>query len=241
MASFKYSYTKAINTERLTSEINSSPIEVALDYINLIGESNVEVFFRMQLSSIDKVTLDNLISAHINEPLDGYAEVNVKFGKQTPEDGIPYVYSTSRPLGQYVTYFTGAGDNLTTGERGGGDDLVFLINNTDVSISKDVSFSEDVWVKDGFIICRDAPFGASVDIDVVHPLYGVLESFGKKIPVAGTGWFPLDTEDRAFLPKGLIVRITVNNATIETVHEPVPDHWHLAGRLELFRSKQTPT
>ena len=237
-----YTYTKAVDVERLTQEIiQESEITVALDYINLTGESHLEIFFKGTLPNIEAIVLDNLVSAHVNEPLEDLnPTVPVSFSNLTAEDGVPYVYQTTRPLGQYLTYYSGAGD--TAEVRGAGDRLTFCMEDSDNSKEQSISFNEDVWIKDGFIICKDVPFGATIDISVVHPVYGVLDYFGVAIPIAGTGWFPMDTEDRAFIPAGLQVKATVRNSTPGDGHsEARPAKWYLAGRFELFRSKLTPT
>ena len=247
-----YNYTAEVAVDRLTHEISThEEISVALDYINVNG-SSVDIVFKSALANIEKVTLDNMISSHVPEPLDDASltenTFKVQFQNNTSKDNVPYVYQTTRPLGQYLTYFTGEGDTIDyaapqNNKRGGGGNLTFCMCPEDDTKSREITFYEDVWVKDGFIICKDAPFGAAIDISVVHPVYGPMDYFGIGIPVAGTGWFPLDTEDRAFIPGGLRVRITVRNSVVDgdADMEPRPEKWFLSGRLELFRSKLTPT
>ena len=110
---------------------------------------------------------------------------------------------------------------------------------TDTSKSISLAFNENVYLKDGFIMGVDAPFGASVTIAVSHPLLGTIEYFGKHIPVFGTGWWPLNTEDRALLPLGLSVIITVENSRGSSFDEDEPASFKIVGRLEMFRPKMT--
>ena len=60
--------------------------------------------------------------------------------------------------------------------------------------------------------------------------------FGKNIPIYGDFPIQLDTEDRASLDKGLIVRITVRNSPGTDGMDP-PAAFSVYGRLELFRLK----
>lgn len=147
------------------------------------------------------------------------------------EDGVPIVYSSPRPYGTR-TMFTGAGDGTGVGD---GPRLLFKMLSTDVSKSVDLTFSEKIYIKDGYIIVDSAPFGAYIDIDIVHPTAGIVGSFGKKIPVFGSGWFPLDAEDKGGIEQGLILRITVHNSTGVGAEDPASD-FKLAGRIELYRA-----
>ena len=81
-------------------------------------------------------------------------------------------------------------------------------------------------------------FGAMVDIDIYHPhpAIGYLLSFGKQVPVYGDFPITLNTEDRAKLDQGLIVRVTVYNAT-GAPGEDAAAAFQVLGRLELYRPK----
>lgn len=153
------------------------------------------------------------------------------------EDGLVKVYPSCRPHGT-TSYFAGAGDDNILGV-GNGARLLFKLSAADISKSVDIYFNEDVYVKDGYMITRGAPFGAYVDVHIVHPTSGIVCTFGAKVPVLGDGWFPLDTEDRALLPAGMIMRITVHNSnSSDTIQDPAAD-FVLAGRIELFRTNTT--
>jgi len=121
-----------------------------------------------------------------------------------------------------IIYFTGAGDD--------GTPLLFDMASTDTVKSVDITFNSDIFVKAGQILSENAPFGASVDIEVVHPTYGVVGQFGNRIPVLGSGIIPLDSENSSAVPAGLILRITVHNSDI------APAAFKIAGRIEMLKT-----
>ena len=147
------------------------------------------------------------------------------------EDGRQRVYPSCRPYGT-TTYFTGAGDDTGVGD---GERLLFKLAATDASKSVTLTFNEDVHIKDGYMIARGAPFGAYVDIEVLHPQAGVVGCFGKKVPILGDGWFPLNTEDHSETVQGLQLRITVFNSDNSDGIQDAPADFVLAGRIEMFR------
>ena len=152
------------------------------------------------------------------------------------EFGRQKIYTTSRPP-DTITYFCGKGDDLSDPENpviGEGSKLQFNMTTSDESKSVFMEFSEDVWIKDGYIITRNAPFGASLCVYIYHPLYGRVGSFCKNVPVLGDGWFPLDTDDRSKLVTGLKLEIELHNSSGAN-GEDAPANFVLAGRIELFR------
>lgn len=231
--SVEYTYAKAVHPARLTQEIEaSSLITIALDYINS-DASTTSVFFKATLPVPDQTELDSIVAVHVNEPLpDPDAPVPVALSEHTSEEGIPFVYSTPRPMG-YCSYFTSAGDDPVNG-TGEGARALFDMKSTDVSKAVDLSFSENVYIKDGLALPKGAPFGATVCISVVHPVYGHLMDFCKYAPLMGDFPSSMDTEDRALIPAGLIIRITVHNSTGLGGEDP-PADFKVVGRLELYR------
>jgi hypothetical protein len=147
------------------------------------------------------------------------------------KDGRQKVYATPKPH-DTSTYFTGAGDDTTIGD---GARLLFNLGPSDTSSSVDITFSKDVWIKDGFMIVDNAPFGAYININVVHPTAGIVGTFGRSVPVFGSGWFPMNTEDCAQILQGLILRITVYNSDDSDGIQDPPADFRVAGRLELYR------
>lgn len=63
-----YSYTKATDIPRLTSEILASTIVTVLDHMNSTGTA-LNIVFKDILSDPDKTTLDALVTAHSGLPL----------------------------------------------------------------------------------------------------------------------------------------------------------------------------
>jgi hypothetical protein len=111
---------------------------------------------------------------------------------------------------------------------------------SDVSKSVELEFTETVYLKDGYIIAKDAPFGAYLDAEIMydHPTYGwiVVASFARKVPIFGTGWFPLDSEDRGEIQQGMKLRLTIYNSdNSDGIQDPAAD-FKAAGRLEMFRA-----
>jgi len=87
MASVKYTYSivndfpnKKVSIDRLTQEIQKSPIVIAIDYLNKSGDI-CDIYFKDSLTAGDNLILDGIISVHDGTPL------------ENPEtsDGIPIV------------------------------------------------------------------------------------------------------------------------------------------------------
>lgn len=82
-----YNYTKEINADRLTQEIQQSSIVTALDHISIEGTDEVTITFKAALSSTDEDTLDSIVTAHINTPLDPEPQL-VQLDEQRDSDGV---------------------------------------------------------------------------------------------------------------------------------------------------------
>ena len=65
----KYSYTKEVNSDRLTQEITQSAITIAIDHLDCTS-STVDVWFKAELSVGEVTILDAIVNAHINSELD---------------------------------------------------------------------------------------------------------------------------------------------------------------------------
>lgn len=141
------------------------------------------------------------------------------------EDGAPKVYPTARPFGT-VTCFYGGDDN--------GNLLLFNLLAADASKHVDLTYNDDVYIKDGFMIVKGAPFGARMNVSVRHPSVGHIKYYCKDIPLFGDGWFPLDTEDKAKMPAGIILRVEVVNSTGQNGQDVAAD-FKVAGRIEMYR------
>ncbi len=64
----KYDYTKVVDVPRLTQEIQQSNIVTALDYMDVLGTA-VSIYFKAELSTEDKTTLDTIVANHSGLPL----------------------------------------------------------------------------------------------------------------------------------------------------------------------------
>ena len=119
--------------------------------------------------------------------------------------------------------------SLYTSEDDYGNSLLFDMATSDATKTVDLTFDTLVFIKSGNMLIKDAPFGAALDIEVIHPVDGKLFDFGKKIPLLGTGIVPLDSEELADFPAGLILRLTIHNVDPGVAFKA-------AGRLELVRT-----
>jgi len=97
-------------------------------------------------------------------------------------DGREMIVSTSRPA-ICTTYFTCAGDDITNGVIGEGQEFFYDFSNTDHDISVDVptgmkrkqidfQFLDSTWIKEGTIYFHNAKKGSYVDLFVVCPAGG---------------------------------------------------------------------
>lgn len=240
---YNFALTSAVSLLGLESEISDSGITIALASVITEG-ANLIIDFKADLTEQESVNLTSIVDAHdISNWPDPEATMTVSFPKSTPEK-IPYVYATSKPLDHYVC-FQGAGDlpkTQTDDGIGMGKKLSFNLASTDDRVTKDYTFNEMIYLKDGYVIVKDAPLGACFDVDIIHPLDGLIQTFARRVPLYQNSWIPLNTEDRALIPQGLIIRITVYNAAggisdDEDVnfYEDSPATFAFSARLELYR------
>ena len=131
--STKYSYTKEIDVPRLTSEIQAAAITVALDYIDCVGTA-LDIYFKATLSAGEETTLGDLVTAHVNTPLD--EDVITPISEHVDEMNRTFVRVDSRDKHD-STYFTTRGDKwiAVTGEAvgtGDGSETVFNLDNKEI-------------------------------------------------------------------------------------------------------------
>lgn len=230
-------YTMEANISQLQEEISSSDITIAIGGI-ISNNMEITLTFKTDISTSEEVLLGDIITNHTPEFIAPPDEVRVA-AHHKDEDNTLVVYPTTIPDGWHVC-FQGSGDSES--EVGGGEKVIFHMTSRDDTMVKEAYFNTDVYVKDGYMISKDAPFGAAVDIEAVHPIYGPLTPFAKDVPIFGSGWFPMDTDGRAHIPKGIGLRITVKNSNGGTAmgqspfEQPPADFW-FAGRFEVYRKK----
>lgn len=117
LASYTYSLqnnfpNNLISLDRLTQEIGTSPIVIALDYITTVGDE-CNIWFKDSLSTSDNDILNSLIAAHSGEPLP---------------------YNIPQPVKLFVTdskafSFNDSGILLTVPEPRTGSEVIYTTHN----------------------------------------------------------------------------------------------------------------
>jgi len=146
------------------------------------------------------------------------------------KEGIPQIVSSPRPPGT-ATYYSSQGDN---GGVGGGKKLLFNMSAADPVKSVDLEFNEDIYIKDGFVLLNNAPLGARIDIEIAHPVAGVVGRFAKNVFINGFGIVPFNSGDKALIPKGFLLRVFVHNSSGINEEDP-PSAFTLVGVIEMYR------
>jgi len=178
-----------INLSRLTNDIGSSDITIALDYVNTNADV-CDVWFKADLSSPEETTLSGLFAAHTGESTD--------VDPPTMSDGRPIVRADTRPL-DTSTYFTMAGD--TASGIGGGTPLMWDFSNdydteecdyhTTLAGYKtkhiELTFIDPIYLKDGALYFFDTPWGAYCDMQVVVPAGNYYPNNHGAIPASALG------------------------------------------------------
>ncbi len=87
---------------------------------------------------------------------------------QLTRDGKRIFTASDRPQDHY-RHFTGAGDDMVGGIRGGGTQLVWSVNPPEDPEHIDVQFLDDVYLKDGHIKYVNAPMGSYFHVETFVP------------------------------------------------------------------------
>jgi hypothetical protein len=142
-------------------------------------------------------------------------------------NGFQRTHSSPRPENTH-TYFSGAGDANGIGD---GDKLLFQMSDTDTENAKtiDLTFSEGVYIKDGYVITSDAPFGSFMTVEVVNTDGNTIGHFCKNVPLLGSFPITLNTEDSSYLPQGYLLRCSVS-------HSDIKQNFKVVGRIEMYRA-----
>ena len=160
------------------------------------------------------------------------------------DDGRKVIHVTPRDL-SLITVFTSVGDDITDADpanwvKWGGNRITFAMAANDTFKVINLRFSTDVHIKDGYIQVKNAPFGATVCVEIMDPSGTVLiEGFAKYLQLMGTGWFPMDSEDSGRVPQGFVCRITVHNSRGSAFGEEEHAAFFMNGRLEMYRDYHT--
>lgn len=192
-----------VNTTDLTEEVRSTAsITVALDHINATSDY-CDIWFRAALTQPEHATLSGIVAAHEGGESELVTNVNVLNDVVlSATEGRSHkvaVHESSRVRGT-ITYFTGAGDDITniTDVGGGtpfimnhkiGDDMIELLY-LDYNIVEN-----ETWIHEGYIIWNNARFD-TVTLDIVprtvntvsgsNTFYNIYGGY-MLIPAAGDG------------------------------------------------------
>lgn len=226
----KYIYNRETIASKLQKEILASSITIAINYIS-VNDSKTVIDFKVKLVANEEAILNNIVDNHT---LDS-TNVNISVVDFVIKDssGYPIIHSTPRPSG-HSTYFTGSGDSEE--QIGAGNKLLFSLSEVDKEQSVDIKFNGDVYIKDGFIMTTNAPLGSYMDIEVIHPVHGVVGRFCNQVYLLEQGRIPIDSEDCALIVNGLSLRCTIHNSS-GTGIEDQPKAFKVVARIEMYRRK----
>lgn len=122
----KYSFNKTpVSIDRLTREVQHSPIIIALDHMDFTSP-NLDIYFRDTLSETDETILNELVAAHSGLPLPDNTPFPVTTTNPKTPDGRDYI-ATNRIGPGFTLYPTGAGDNIANGTYGNGPDVLLTM------------------------------------------------------------------------------------------------------------------
>ena len=146
-------------------------------------------------------------------------------------EGIIRQTASPRPDGTR-TVFMGSGDSSGYGL---GNRLIFNMTASDSSKYIDNCFDEDVYIKDGIIITKDAPFGSYIDFHMYDPQDNLSAKYCEKINLLGTQRIDLNSEDTALFPQGFKLKATVFNSD-GTGGQDNASSFQVVANLEMYRS-----
>lgn len=148
--------------------------------------------------------------------------------------GINKFYSTHKP-DNTNTIFVGVGDHATNGIFQG-NRLLFKLTSSDASKSITLSFNENFFIKDGYIIPVDAPFGAYLTIEVLDGSDNVVSTFAHKISIYGSHPLYINSEDRTgLIPSTYKIKVTIGNSS-GTGDEDAAAAFKVSGHIEMYRA-----
>ncbi len=140
------------------------------------------------------------------------------------DEGIPIVKTSIKPFGT-TTVFTGAGDDITTGD---GARLLFDIADTDISKLVTLGFNTDIHIKDSIIIRESAPFGAYLDAYVSDANDNIVAKILNKVSIFGNGILKISSEDVMLIPSGYKLNVQIFNSSSKVAFK-------VAGIIQIYR------
>lgn len=167
-------YTREIATVNLTqlqTEINSSA-DIVPSLLSISGSGNNYNFeFINALSEAEEAAFDALIDAHVPDD----QTIKVSQLPISPETNKLAVQASAKPMlsdNQTYVVWAGAGDDLTTGEPGGGEALDFMMVPDVPYVSKDLKFHPmhgRVWLNEGYVRYENAGPGDYAEALTIAP------------------------------------------------------------------------
>ena len=88
--------------------------------------------------------------------------------KSISRNGTEKMFSTPSQDGTYL-YFTSKGDDISSGVIGKGQVMAISNQSGLLSSSVECQFSEDIFLKDGFLFWENAIFGDTVSLEIILP------------------------------------------------------------------------
>lgn len=151
-----------VKPDQLRREINDNETFVSTClYITTEG-NNVLIVFNIDLTTEEEVELNHVVEDH--SPEEDYVAVST-----LPISDVNKlaVHASPKPLTDNVNYvvWTGAGDNIGSGQVGDGDILVFEMTPGVAEVIKDVRFDPihgKVWIHEGFVMWANAGIGDNI-------------------------------------------------------------------------------
>ncbi len=179
-----------MNEERLSKEIRESGISTSLDFIGKTF-NNCDIWFKADLSTKDKTTLDGVVAVHSGEMLEDPAQV---YDRNT---GKMRVHQTSRQPGT-KTFFTGASDDPTNiTDVGNGEKWAGVHRSGDDPVDQSIyldfnAITNETWIHEAYITWKDALLD-TVTIDIVPEITSFeISGIGDSVQT-GSGLNDLDT------------------------------------------------
>lgn len=189
-----------VDVARWAQEIRDADITIALDHCRE-EEIHAVAVFKGTLPGAEETILDGIVAAHSGE----YLAVVDDTAKTSDKKLI--VRPDPRPLGMNV-YFTSIGDTPTG--IGDGQEFVWDFSTTDNDVPSppagwkqkqiDISFSEELWIKDGWLFYSGMLKGSWIKVCIMCPV-GAYYINHLGIPTQAG----VETEVYCYMPKMILI------------------------------------
>lgn len=210
--SVQYSYSKTVNIDQLTKEIQESTITTALDYIESV-DSSVSIYMKASLSEEDEATLDNIVFIHSpsSSPLTKTVPI-----KQALPDTHPYYFGITGTtdntgylelLVQIPGTFNGVNGYPLSGDHSNGKYILFAeAKFSSPSLGDKITHLEAVDLDDVIGLGSGTVLGGYIDTS--------MPSENRCIYLKDTSWTRIEVSPGPkFLPSGVYMRIRLQKAS----------------------------